>query len=171
VDGDERFMRLALDEARAAGRGGEVPVGAVVTVDGRVRGRGRNAPIASGDPTAHAEILALREAAREIGNYRLTGATLFCTVEPCLMCLGAALLARVGRIVWAASDPKIGAVDRYEAMRSSGAVFNHRFETRRGVLEDEAAELLRVFFRERRGEGSDEPSSGKPDDFDRGPER
>jgi tRNA(adenine34) deaminase len=172
VDGDERFMRIALEEARAAGRSGEVPIGAVVTLDGKVVGRGRNAPIGSMDPTAHAEIAALRDAARTVDNYRLTGAELFCTVEPCLMCAGAAILARIGRLVWAAPDPKIGAVGWLEAMRASGAVLNHRFDVRSGVLADESAGLLRAFFRERRG--SDDRGSAGPGDrnvADRGVER
>lgn len=162
MDGDERFMRIALDEARAAGRSGEVPIGAVVVLDGEVVGRGGNTPIGSVDPTAHAEIAALRDAARTVGNYRLTGAELYCTVEPCLMCAGAMILARIGRLVWAAPDPKIGAVGQLDSMRSAGAVFNHRFDVRGGVLRDESAELLRGFFRERRG--SDGPDPAGPDD-------
>jgi tRNA(adenine34) deaminase len=162
VDGDERFMRLAIEEAEAARREGEVPVGAIVVLDQRVVGRGRNAPIGSTDPTAHAEIVALRDAARRVGNYRLTGAVLYCTVEPCLMCLGASLIARVGRVVWAASDPKIGAARHLEAMRASGAMFNHRFETRGGVLAEEAAGMLKSFFRDRRDAGETASSSGEP---------
>ena len=148
---DERFMRQALEEARRAGRRGEVPVGAVVVLDDEVVGRGANAPIERSDPTAHAEILALREAAGRMGNYRLPEATLYCTVEPCLMCLGAALHARVGRVVYGAADPKVSATAALEALRGGGAGFNHRFEVRAGVLAGEAAALLAAFFRERRG--------------------
>jgi tRNA(adenine34) deaminase len=143
-------MQVALDLARRAGRNGEVPVGAVVVVDGKVVGRGHNAPIAETDPTAHAEILALRQAAREGGNYRLAGGTLYCTVEPCLMCLGAAMHARVDRLVFGAPDSKVGGTEMIELLRERGAEFNHRFEIRGGVLADEAAALLHEFFRARR---------------------
>jgi len=145
---DDRWMGLALAEAVEAGRGGEVPIGAVVVVGERVVGRGFNRPIGSSDPTAHAEIVALREASRTLGNYRLEGATLYATVEPCPMCYGAALHARLARLVYGAADPKIGATRAFEAL---GAGFNHRFEVRGGVLADRCAQLLRDFFRERRG--------------------
>ena len=172
VNGDERFMRLALDEARSARRDGEVPVGALVTRDDEVLGVGRNSPIRAIDPTAHAEMVALRAAAAREGNYRLVGATLYCTVEPCLMCIGAALHARIARIVWAASDPKIGAVSRFEAMVTAGADFNHRFETCSGVLADESVALLRSFFRERRKDGgSEERRTGDPGSDDGSVER
>ena len=147
---DERFMRLALEQAAAAGRQGEVPVGAIVVLDDRVLGRGANSPIRLSDPTAHAEILALRDAAARMENYRLVGVTLYCTVEPCLMCLGAALHARVGRVVFGTSDPKVGATAQLEELRRHGAGFNHRFETVGGVLADEAAAQLTRFFLERR---------------------
>ena len=143
-------MRLALDLARESGRAGEVPVGAVVVVGDKPIGRGRNSPVTASDPTAHAEILALRDAARRVGNYRLAGATLYCTVEPCIMCLGAALHARIARLVYGASDPKVGAVGRLEALGRSGATFNHRFETLEGVLAEEASGLLVEFFEKRR---------------------
>jgi len=104
-------MRQALEEARRGLTAGEVPVGAVVVIDGAVVGQAHNAPIALGDPTAHAEVLALREAARKLGNYRLTGATLYATVEPCAMCCGAVLQARIARLVYGARDPKAGAVE------------------------------------------------------------
>ncbi|HKQ61886.1 MAG TPA: tRNA adenosine(34) deaminase TadA [Candidatus Polarisedimenticolaceae bacterium] len=149
-EGDERFMREALDLAREAGRSGEVPVGAVVVRAGEALGRGRNAPIGGSDPTAHAELLALRDAARRVGNYRLPGATLYSTVEPCLMCLGAALHARIARLIFAAPDPKIGAAARIEQWRSAGAEFNHRIEVCGGVLAEEAAALLWDFFDARR---------------------
>ncbi len=150
MDEQERFMRLALEQAVAARRAGEVPVGAVVVLGGEVIGRAHNASLAMSDPTAHAEVLALRAAAGAIANYRLTGAVLYSTVEPCLMCLGAAMHARVARIVYGAADPKAGAVGPVEAMRASGAGFNHRVDTTGGVLAGEAADLLLEFFRERR---------------------
>ena len=150
MDQDSRFMRMALELAAQSRAGGEVPVGAVVTVDGEAVGRGRNSSITLTDPTAHAEILALREAAARTGNYRLSGATLYCTIEPCLMCLGAMLHAQVGRLVFAASDPKVGATERLASLKDLGAVFNHDLEIQGGVLADEASALLRDFFRERR---------------------
>lgn len=146
----EQFMQLALEEARRARRAGEVPLGAVVVLAGEVIGRGHNAVMGRTDPSAHAEVVALRDAAARTGNYRLPGATLYCTVEPCLMCLGTALHARIARVVFGASDPKVGALARLEMLRSSGAGFNHRFETTGGILAEEAAELLLDFFRERR---------------------
>jgi tRNA(adenine34) deaminase len=144
-------MRLALGLAEEAGRRGEVPVGAVAVAEGRVVGRGANAPVGTGDPTAHAEILALREAAGTLGNYRLVGVTLYCTVEPCVMCLGALLHARIRRLVYGAADPKVRSVAALETLREQGADFNHRFETTGGVLAEEASELLQRFFVERRG--------------------
>ncbi len=143
-------MRLALDEALRARAAGEVPVGAVVVAEGKVVGRGHNAVMALTDPAAHAEVLAMRDAANRLGNYRLVGATLYCTVEPCLMCLGTAMHARISRVVYGAPDLKVGAVGRLEALRRAGADFNHRFEAVGGVLAGEAAELLLDFFRERR---------------------
>ncbi len=143
-------MQLALDEAQRARAAGEVPVGAIVVADGRVVGRGCNAVVARTDPAAHAEVLAMRDAASRLGNYRLVGASLYCTVEPCLMCLGTAMHARISRVVYGAPDLKVGAIGRLEALRASGADFNHRFEVVGGVLAEEAAELLLDFFRERR---------------------
>ena len=146
---DERFMGLALEEARQAGASGEVPVGAVVVLGGRVIGRGRNQPIALSDPTAHAEVLALRAAGRELGNYRLPGATLYATVEPCPMCCGAALQARLGRVVYGAPDPKAGAVQSlYRLLEDSR--LNHEIAVRGAVRSDECAGLLREFFQARR---------------------
>ncbi len=145
---DERFMRDALRQARAAGRRGEVPVGAVVVAGGRIVGRGGNRPIASSDPTAHAEIVALRRAARRLANYRLPGATLYVTLEPCLMCLGAMVHARIGRLVFGAPDPKVGATRIVK--RPGAAGLNHRIAVRGGVLGPESARLLRAFFRARR---------------------
>jgi tRNA(adenine34) deaminase len=145
----EGFMRLALVEARRALAQNEVPVGAVVVHDGSVVGAGFNQPITSGDPTAHAEVMALRAAARVLRNYRLLpGATLYVTVEPCLMCVGALLLARVDRVVYGAPEPKFGAVRSLLDASALGA--NHRFEAVAGVLEDECRTLLVDFFRARR---------------------
>jgi len=143
-------MRLALEQAYTARKEGEVPVGAVVVLNGEVAGKGRNGSVVRSDPTAHAEVIAIREASSRVGNYRLEGATLYCTVEPCLMCLGAAMHSRIRRIVYGAPDSKVRATMRLEAMRSAGAMFNHRFETLGGVLADEASALILDFFRERR---------------------
>ena len=142
-------MREALDEARRGAAGGEVPVGAVVVMDGVVVGRGHNAPIALADPTAHAEVLALRAAAEKGRNYRLAGATLYATIEPCAMCCGAALHARVARVVYGARDPKAGAVESLYRLLED-ARMNHRATATGGVLADEAARLLSVFFETRR---------------------
>jgi tRNA(adenine34) deaminase len=152
VGEDARWIRHALELARAAEAEGEVPVGAVLVRDGAIIGEGRNRMIGSHDASAHAEIDALRDAGRRLGNYRLTGATLYVTLEPCVMCAGALVHARVARVVYAAADPKTGA---------AGSVFdtllsdrhNHRVEVRGGVLASEAAELLSGFFRARRGRG------------------
>lgn len=146
---DQAYMRMALEEARAAERGGEVPVGCVITIEDRVLARAANRTIADCDPTAHAEMVALRAAAAAIGNHRLLGTTLYVTIEPCAMCSGAILQARVARLVYGADDPKGGAV------RSCFAVFehprvNHRVEISQGVCADEAAALLQTFFAARR---------------------
>lgn len=138
-------MRQALDEAQRGLDAGEVPVGAVVVRDGAILGRAHNAPIGLADPTAHAEILALRDAGRKLGNYRLTGATLYVTVEPCPMCCGAALHARVARVVYGAPDPKAGAVESLYRLFDD-ARWNHRVEATGGVLGDECAGVLRRFF-------------------------
>jgi tRNA(adenine34) deaminase len=146
---DEAYMRECLREAEAAAAAGEVPVGAVVVLNGEIVGRGRNAPIARSDPTAHAEVLALRDAAARAGNYRLPGAELFVTVEPCLMCVGAVLQARLRRVVFGAADPKAGALGSV-ADFSDDPRLNHRFLVGRGICEREASDLLRAFFRARR---------------------
>ncbi len=138
-------MRLALDEAQRGVEAGEVPVGAVVVRDGAILGRAHNAPIGLADPTAHAEILALRDAGRKLGDYRLTGATLYVTVEPCPMCCGAALHARVARVVYGAPDPKAGAVESLYRLFDD-ARWNHRVEATGGVLGDECGGVLRRFF-------------------------
>jgi tRNA(adenine34) deaminase len=142
-------MREALRLAREAGAAGEVPVGAVVAVGGEIIGRGSNAPIARNDPTAHAEMLALREAAARIGNYRLEGATLYCTLEPCVMCAGALVVARVDRLVFGARDLRFGAV-RSKFRVADSDLLNHRVEVVEAVLAADCVELLRGFFAERR---------------------
>lgn len=142
-------MRIALEEAKSAGEEGEVPIGAVLVSGGEVIGRGRNRPVVLSDPTAHAEIQALREGAARIGNYRLSGSTLYATLEPCIMCTGAILLARVARLVFGAEDSKGGAVSSLYSLLGDSRL-NHRVEVTSGVLEDECRELLRRFFQERR---------------------
>jgi tRNA(adenine34) deaminase len=148
-DRDEAFMRLALDEARAAAEAGEVPVGAVLVKDGEVIATGRNAPIARHDPSAHAEMLALREGARRLGNYRLDGCTLYVTLEPCAMCSGAMLHARLDRVVYGAADPKTGAAGSVLDLFAQPQL-NHQTRVQAGVLAEQAAALLRGFFKERR---------------------
>mgnify|MGYP001065740762 CR=1 FL=1 len=145
----DAFMHAALDEARAGAAAGEVPVGAVVVVEGRIVGRGFNRPITSTDPTAHAEIVALREAARGVGNYRLTGATLYVTVEPCLMCAGALVHARIALLVFGTTEPKAGAVVSTLRALEHGAL-NHRVEVEAGVLEEECRQVVQEFFQQRR---------------------
>lgn len=145
----EALMRLALEQARLAEAGGEVPIGAVVVVDGVVVGRGFNRPIGAVDPTAHAEILALREAAAALDNYRLVGADVYVTVEPCLMCVGALVLARVRTVVFGAREPKTGALLSTMQPLEIGSL-NHRFAVVEGVLEPECRELMQAFFRSRR---------------------
>jgi tRNA(adenine34) deaminase len=143
-------MRAALAEARAGLAAGEVPIGAIVVLDDVIIGQAHNAPIASSDPTAHAEVLALREAARKTGNYRLPGAALYATLEPCVMCCGAAIHARVARVVYGALDPKAGAIESRHRLLDDGRS-NHRIETLGGVLEADCAALLKEFFEARRG--------------------
>ena len=147
----EAFMRAALAEARAGLAAGEVPVGALVVLDDVIIGQAHNAPIAHADPTAHAEVLALRDAARKAGNYRLPGATLYATLEPCAMCCGAVIHARIARVVYGAADPKAGAVLSCHRLLDDPRS-NHRIETLGGVLEAECAALLKEFFEARRAE-------------------
>jgi tRNA(adenine34) deaminase len=142
-------MQLALAEARKAHAAGEVPVGAVVVLGGTVVGAGFNQPISAHDPTAHAEVLALRAAAAEIGNYRLSGSTLYVTVEPCLMCVGAMVHARVGLVVYGATEPKAGAVVSMTRAHELPAL-NHRLQVLGGVLEAECRELIQKFFEVKR---------------------
>ena len=142
-------MGVALEEAQRAGDEGEVPVGAVLVSGGKVIGRGRNRPIALSDPTAHAEILAMRQGANLTGNYRLPGTTLYVTVEPCPMCAGALIQARVKRLVYGAEDPKAGGVRSLYFLLEDERL-NHRVEVTAGVLLEECREVLRRFFQERR---------------------
>jgi tRNA(adenine34) deaminase len=142
-------MRAALALAREAAARGEVPVGAVVVLDDAVVGEGYNRPITSSDPTAHAEIVALRDAGQRLGNYRLTGATLYVTIEPCQMCVGAMVHARVARVVYGAAEPKAGAVE--SAMRAhEHPALNHRLEASGGVLDEECRAVMQEFFKTRR---------------------
>ncbi len=143
------FMRLALEQAQAAHLAEEVPVGAVVVVDGEVVGSGHNQPVGLQDPTAHAEIVALRAAARRLENYRLTGATLYVTVEPCMMCVGAMVHARIETVVFGTPEPKAGALVSTQRAHEHPAL-NHRLQVVGGVLEDECRELVQTFFRDRR---------------------
>ena len=142
-------MREALRLARESAAAGEVPVGAVLVRDGRIAGRGRNSPIANNDPTAHAEILALREAAERLGNYRLEEATLYCTLEPCVMCAGALVAARVARLVFGARDLRFGGV-RSKFQVADSELLNHRVTVVEGVLAPECVDLLRDFFEAKR---------------------
>jgi tRNA(adenine34) deaminase len=143
------FMRAALELADEAGRFGEVPVGAIVAIGGEIVGRGFNQPIATQDPTAHAEIVAIRDAAKRIGNYRLTGSTLYVTIEPCQMCVGAMVHARIERLVYGAREPKAGAIE--SAMRAHDhPALNHRIVAVGGVLEAECRAVIQGFFEGRR---------------------
>lgn len=162
---DVRFMNEALALARSGAEHDEVPVGAVVVVDGQIIGRGFNQPIGRHDPTAHAEVMALRDAAARVGNYRLPGATLYVTVEPCAMCAGAIQHARIGRVVFGAQEPKTGAcgsvVDLFAEPR-----LNHHAEVEGGLLADESAALIASFFQRRRLEARevrDQRAAGKND--------
>ena len=146
---DELFMQTAIDLARQAEAKGEVPVGAVVVVGGNVRGRGYNSPILGNDPTAHAEILALREAAGALQNYRLEAATLYATLEPCVMCAGALVAARVKRLVFGARDLRFGGV-RSKFRLADSELLNHRVEVVEGVLAAECLALVKQFFEQKR---------------------
>lgn len=150
MSGDEAFMREALELAGEAARAGEVPVGAVVVKDGRVIGRGYNRPISSSDPTAHAEIVALRDAAAREKNYRLADCELYVTLEPCAMCVGAMVHARIARVVYGARDPKTGACGSIVDLPAIGH-WNHHGVFTGGVLASECGAVLKAFFAERRG--------------------
>lgn len=146
---DEEFMRAAMEEARGASLRGEVPVGAVVVLSGKIIASAGNRTIADCDPTAHAEVVALRAAARAAGNYRLMGAAIYVTIEPCAMCAGAMIQARIGRLVYGADDPKAGAVRSCFSILEN-AQLNHQVKVTSGILKEEAAVLLREFFAARR---------------------
>jgi tRNA(adenine34) deaminase len=146
---DVACMQVALLQAKEAAAAGEIPVGAVVTVGGEIVATGQNCPVRESDPSAHAEIVALRSAGKTIANYRLTDATLYVTLEPCTMCLGAMVQARIARVVFGAYDPKAGAAGSAIDLTDSPA-FNHRFEVMGGVLADECGALLQKFFKDRR---------------------
>ena len=150
MDGaDAEYMRAALAQAAEAKRRGEVPVGAIVVLDDTVVGEGFNQPIGAHDPTAHAEIVAMRAAAKQLGNYRLTGATLYVTIEPCQMCVGAMVHARIARLVYGTVEPKAGAIE--SAMRAhEHPALNHRIDATGGVLESECRALIQSFFEGRR---------------------
>jgi tRNA(adenine34) deaminase len=147
---DERFMREALDLAAQAAAAGEVPVGAVLVKDGAAVGRGYNRPITSNDPTAHAEIVALREAAAKLGNYRLPGCELYVTLEPCAMCVGAIVHARIARVIYGARDPKTGACGSIVDLPAI-AHWNHHGTFEGGLMESDCGDVLRRFFAQRRG--------------------
>lgn len=150
---DEVWMRLALEEAQRAAEAGDVPVGAVVVRAGQVIGRGHNRREQDHDPTAHAEVLAIRAAAEVVGAWRLTGSTIYVTIEPCPMCAGALVLARIDRLVYGAADPKAGAAGSLWNIVQDQRL-NHRLEVTAGVLEAECQDIIRSFFRERRGKHS-----------------
>ena len=146
---DEHWMQRALELAHKAEAAGEVPVGAIIVLNGELIAEGWNQPIRSSDPTAHAEIMALRAAGQKLGNYRLLDAELYVTLEPCPMCVGAMLHARVKRVIYAATDPKTGALDgAYDLLNSVS--HNHSFEVTKGILEEQSREMLQGFFRSRR---------------------
>lgn len=150
---DLLFMRAAIELARQAATAGEVPVGAVVVQDGVIIGRGSNQPIGRHDPTAHAEVVALRDAAQHLGNYRLTDCDLYVTLEPCCMCVGAMMHARIDRVFFGAADPKTGACGSVVNLFAESRL-NHHAEVMGGMLADEAGKLLRQFFADRRSGNS-----------------
>jgi tRNA(adenine34) deaminase len=146
---DQEAMQAALDEARLAAEAGEVPIGAIVVHQGKIIGRGQNSLLRNLDPTAHAEIIAMRDAAKAIGNYRLIGCTLYVTLEPCAMCAGAMIHARLDRMVFATADPKAGACGSVLSVLNHPHL-NHQMVLEQGIATEESAELLRAFFRARR---------------------
>jgi tRNA(adenine34) deaminase len=146
---DRTAMEAALSEARLAAEGGEVPIGAVIVREGEIVARGQNRVLRNVDPTAHAEIVALRAAATALGNYRLAGCTLYVTLEPCAMCAGALIHARLARLVYAAADPKAGACGSVLSVLNHPQL-NHQMQVEQGILAEESGELLRGFFRVRR---------------------
>ncbi len=146
---DQEAMQAALAEARLASEAGEVPIGAVVVHQGKIIARGQNSLLRNLDPTAHAEIIAMRDAAKAIGNYRLIGCTLFVTLEPCALCAGAMIHARLDRVVYATADPKAGACGSVLSVLNHPRL-NHQMQVEQGIAAEESAEILRAFFRERR---------------------
>jgi tRNA(adenine34) deaminase len=146
---DRQFMQQALEQAQQAAMAGEVPVGAVLVRDGQVISKGFNQPISNSDPSAHAEMMAMRAAAQDEANYRLPGTTLYVTLEPCTMCAGAMLHARVGRVVFGAADPKTGAAGSVLNIFSEKQI-NHQTQVEGGIMADECGQVLRDFFKERR---------------------
>lgn len=159
---DRDSMQAALTEARLAAEAGEVPIGAVVVRDGVIVARGQNRVLRDLDPTAHAEIVAMRAAAVALGNYRLLGCTLFVTLEPCAMCAGAMIHARIARLVFAAADPKAGAAGSVLAVLNHPRL-NHQMQAEQGILAEESAELLRSFFQKRRSSSSSLPAIAAED--------
>jgi tRNA(adenine34) deaminase len=155
---DLELMQQALGEARAAGAADEVPIGAVILFDGRIVARAQNRVLRDNDPTAHAEIIALRAAAQAIGNYRLSGCTLVSTLEPCAMCAGAMIHARIDRLVFATDDPKAGAAGSVLSVLNHAAL-NHQMVLERGLLAEESTALLREFFQRRRSSPKTEPTT------------
>lgn len=149
MQNDSTFMRQALDLAQQAASIEEVPVGAIVVSNGEVIGRGFNCPIESSDPTAHAEIVAMRDAAQKLGNYRLSGCDLYVTIEPCTMCLGAMVHARIQRVIFGAPEPRAGAFVSNPIMTDAG-YFNHKIDWTGGVLEQDCSALIKAFFKRRR---------------------
>jgi tRNA(adenine34) deaminase len=146
---DHDFMEMALEEAKLAFSAGEVPVGAVLVLDGQILARAHNAPITLNDPSAHAEMVALREAGRMLCNYRLTGAELYVTIEPCVMCAGAIIQARLARVIYGARDPKCGAVTSLYNILTDERL-NHQVEVTEGILQEECGEIMSRFFRQKR---------------------
>lgn len=149
VMSDDDFMQIALDLAQQAAEAGEVPVGAIVVKDGEIIGRGSNAPITTHDPTAHAEVRAMRDAAQHLGNYRLVGCTLYVTLEPCAMCSGAIQHARIAKVIYGASDPKTGACGSVVNLMAEPKL-NHHTDIRGGILAEECGMILSKFFSARR---------------------
>lgn len=156
----EQFMAEAIKEALKADQRNEVPVGAVVVLNGQVIGRGFNQPISGCDPTAHAEVMALRDAAQNIQNYRLVDATLYVTIEPCTMCAGAIVHSRVKQVVYGASEPKAGVVESQEQLFSK-PYFNHQLDVVSGVMEKECTDVIQAFFKRRREEKKAEKQEAK----------
>ena len=149
MQNDHAFMKIALEEAKSAYSAGEVPVGAVLVHDGRILAQAHNLPITMNDPSAHAEMLALRQAAENIGNYRLVGAELYITLEPCIMCAGAIVQARLARVIFGARDPKCGAVTSLYNILNDERL-NHQVEVTEGIMREECGEIISRFFRQKR---------------------